>query len=115
MTKRFNELGPEGSQLLLAQTAIRDLMVTVTAMREQLELMTLDKETSIQEAVSSINDEVRQLKATAVALREELEILQIDKEESIQYTERTFRDENNQLQEAVAALRTQLEELHASK
>ena len=54
-------------------------MATVAAMREELESMKLDTEKSIQDAVSSANDEIRQLRATAAALREELEMLRSTK------------------------------------
>ena len=99
MTERSTVLESEASQLHLAQTEIRDLMATIAAMRDELESMKLDKETSVQEAVSAANDEIRQLQATAAALREELELLQIDKEESVQRTVAEGNDGKIQLQE----------------
>jgi hypothetical protein len=69
MTERSTVLESEASQLHLAQTEIRDLMATIAAMREELESMKVDKETSFQEAVSAANDEIRQLRATIAGVQ----------------------------------------------
>jgi hypothetical protein len=103
----------ESTALSLARLENRHLQETIRALREALEHMQIDKENSVQNAVTTASQEIAQLKATITAQREAMERLQITYEEKIQALERRSRDEGQQLQQTIVALRELLEAQHA--
>ena len=102
----------ESEALSLARLENRQLQETVRALREALEHLQIDKETSVQSAMATANDEIAQLKATITAQREAMERLQTTYEENMQALERRTRDEVHQLQQTIVALRELLEARH---
>ena len=100
-------------ELYLARTENRHLQETIRVMRDELEQMQMDKEASLQQAVTIATDEITQLKAMITALRHELERNQSSYAENMQEVERCARDEATQLQQTIRVLRQGLGERDA--
>ena len=60
---------------VLHSSELSYLRETILALREQLELLSFEKDAAVQKAVQRSADEIQQLKNTAVSLRNEIDKL----------------------------------------
>ena len=73
----------DSKRLHEAETEIRQLRLTVTALRDELQVAVFEKQTVAQKAVAGSQDEIAQLKSAAQALRDELEEKLMEKQASV--------------------------------
>ena len=99
----------ETDELLVAQREIRHLKDTITALREQMEVLRAEHDDAVQAAHATSDAEVRQLKDTVTALRENLEESEERGRQGAYEAEKAGREEMRQLQETISALRDRLE------
>ena len=88
---------------------MRDLKMTVFALREELEAARRDTADAVRQGVSGANAEIAQLKATIGALRDELQEWPIRRDEAARLAQAANLDEIKQLKSGIAALRDTLE------
>ncbi len=111
---RVNE-AVDTDRLFQAQKEINHLKDTISALRAELDRAAIDKEESVDRAVSHAVGEAAQLHNTVGALRDRLEALRLDKDEAVQRARAANQAEITQLMDTVSALREELERLRLEK
>ena len=96
-------------ELLETQKEIRHLKETVIALREEMEVLGVERDEAYQRAVEESQTEIRQLQATISALRDELENVQAKAAEDWAEAERALRGDIDHLQDMITVLREKLE------
>jgi len=99
----------ENEEVLFAQREVRHLKDTITALREQMEVLQAEQVQAVQTAHTTADAEMRQLRDTAVALRDQLEASEERGRNEVYSAERTARDEIEQYRETIRELRDRLE------
>ena len=88
----------------------RHLKDSIVALRQSLEVLVLDKNAAVQQAVAASQGEIENLKGAVVALREALEALRAERDRQVQEAVARGAAENRELQTAVQALRERLDQ-----
>ena len=76
-----------------AELKIRRLQETVSNLRIELESLSFEKDTAVQQSVQHSADEITQLKNTISSLRDGLENLKFEKDALVQQSIQRFADE----------------------
>ena len=105
----------ETEELYEVQTENRHLKDTISAQRDALEKLRIEKDEIAQKVRSAASDEIAQIKAAVNALRDEMDRGRIEYEDKMQKLERDAQDENNQLKQTIDVLRGQIEKKNAKK
>ena len=92
-----------------AQTEIRHLKNTIQALRDELEMMRVAKDETVQAAIVAGADVAHQLQATIAALRIELEEKVFQHADDLERQKHLSNEELRLLRETIAALREELE------
>ena len=103
--------GPTGQDGEIADLRAENhtLKDSVTAMRQTLESVVLDRDAAVQRVMADSRGEIENLKAAVAAQREALEALRAEKDRQFQEAVARGTGENRELQKAVASLRESME------
>ncbi|MDO9630616.1 MAG: hypothetical protein Q7I92_01780 [Humidesulfovibrio sp.] len=88
----------------------RHLKDSIVALRQSLEVLVLDKNAAVQQAVAASQGEIEDMKAAVVALRDALETLRNERDRQVQEAVAQGKAENRELQTAIQALRERMEQ-----
>ena len=104
-----------GEELSAGKPSECDSLITVFALRDELERTRAETDNAVRSALTTAQGEIAQLRHTVGGLRESLELAQIDRTNAINRERTLFADESAQLQNTVQALRDQIEVLRCSQ
>jgi len=96
-------------ELQAAQQEIRNLKITIQALREKIETVNFDKDNTVSAAISESNEQIQQLRATVIAMHDEMELLKFNFEDKMEKLTSNTRDESRQMQETIRKLRGRLD------
>lgn len=102
---------PSFTTLELAEREIRQLMDTISAIRQKMEEMGADTTARVQQVAAEHRDEAVQLKAAVQAMRDELEQMRFEKQRAVQQAVAAASGEIEQLKGTILALRDELDRL----
>ncbi len=101
---------PDNHEILSLQSENRQLRDTINALRDALELRSIETEEAVQKAHAASNDEIVHLKATISALRDEMERIIIEHEHKMQTLIKSEYNEKEHLRGTIVQLRDHIEQ-----